>query len=482
MRKNRVAFISSACALALVASSYAGIDVITQAKKQEISTRPPACLALSQSGPPGSPPESKPTTVTTIGQAYYCILDNYYLGPSLDSRLLLVPAFAALTQELQRRGLDQSVATLPALVGKDDPEHQGRNWAAFSQVYEQITARLPQGSAVRQAVAEATMQGMVRALNESHASWGNTMGGRDIVGVSLSTSYGSPGAIDPAATAPLLVIRVTPGSPAEQAGVRPGDEIMAINDVPPYVNGAPSVGVIAWISNPTEGTPIKLVLHRPVTDATMTVTVIPSSAPGPGGGGGPAGGKLVDGNIAYVAVETFSVVAVDKALQEIAELRAGTQLRGVIVDLRGNGGGDPNAVAKLLGALAHGAITDYFCDGKDHCIANRTDDSVTLLNLPVVSLVDRRCGSACEQFAGAFKDLRLGKLVGTRTAGRVNPANSSLLDDGSVLFLPIYYQLGANGEIYNTIGVAADYYAPMTAADLSAGRDPGLAKAIELLR
>jgi carboxyl-terminal processing protease len=136
----------------------------------------------------------------------------------------------------------------------------------------------------------------------------------------------------------------------------------------------------------------------------------------------------------------------------------------------------------MLGALAHDTVTDYFCDGKDHCIANRTDDSVALLNLPVVALIDRKCASACEQFAGAVKDLQLGPLVGTRTAGRVNPASSYLLDDGSTLWLSIYSQLGANEEIYNTIGVAADHYAPMTAADLSAGRDPGLAKAIELLR
>jgi carboxyl-terminal processing protease len=81
---------------------------------------------------------------------------------------------------------------------------------------------------------------------------------------------------------------------------------------------------------------------------------------------------------------------------------------------------------------------------------------VALLNLPLVALVDRRCASACDQFVGAVKDLQLGTLVGTRTAGRVNPANPYRLDDGSVLWLPVYYQLGVNGEIYNTIGIATD--------------------------
>jgi carboxyl-terminal processing protease len=57
-----------------------------------------------------------------------------------------------------------------------------------------------------------------------------------------------------------------------------------------------------------------------------------------------------------------------------------------------------------------------------------------------------------------------------------------MLDDGSAILLPKYHEIAANKEIVNTIGVAADYYAPMTAADLSAGRDPGLAKAVELLQ
>ena len=45
-----------------------------------------------------------------------------------------------------------------------------------------------------------------------------------------------------------------------------------------------------------------------------------------------------------------------------------------------------------------------------------------------------------------------------------------------------YHEIAANGEVVNTIGVAPDHYAPMTAADLSAGRDPGLDRARQLLR
>src|SRR5258708_6083740 len=88
--------------------------------------RPPACQVRTDAPPDPSqmpgPPELKPTTITTIGQSYYCILDNYYGGPNLDDRSLLMAAFAGLTQELQRRGLDQAQAMPPALTGKADDD------------------------------------------------------------------------------------------------------------------------------------------------------------------------------------------------------------------------------------------------------------------------------------------------------------------------------------------------------------------------
>jgi carboxyl-terminal processing protease len=445
--------------------------------------QPPACEVLTPpEDPTEPPPELKPTTTTTIGQAYYCILDNYFSGPVLDGRSLLVPAFAALTQELQRRRLDQPRATLPALIGKKD-----RDWAAFGQVYEQITARLPQDPAVRQAVAEATMRGMVNSLNDNHVHWEHGFNFFDFTGMRLSGFQGP--SLDPVAKEPLFVAGLAPGGPAEAAGVKPGDEVIAVNDVPPYINGVLSEGVLKWITNGTPGTPLKLTLHRPVTDATFMVTITPSPAPPPGGPPppqppppGPPPSKLVDGNIAYVMVPGFFPRVADQVLAAIAELRKDTQLRGVILDLRGNGGGSPDEVFRLLGALAHDKVTSYWCNVRDHCTANRTDDSVALLNLPLVALTDRNCASACDSFASAVKDLHLGKLVGTRTAGVVSgPGAPYLLNDGSIMSLPKYHEIAPNKEVINTIGVAPDHYAPLTAADLSAGRDPGLARAIQLL-
>jgi carboxyl-terminal processing protease len=139
-------------------------------------------------------------------------------------------------------------------------------------------------------------------------------------------------------------------------------------------------------------------------------------------------------------------------------------------------------VSRLLGAFTHGAAWSYHCDVHGSCAARYTDSSVPLLHLPLVVLTDRNCVSACDAFSGAVKDLRLGTLVGTRTAGIVSgPAAGYLLDDGSVLRLPAGHDLGTDHELINGIGVAPDYYLPLTPQDLSTGHDPDITKALTLL-
>jgi len=430
---------------------------------------PTADLSPCLPGPPVGPPVMMPTTITTIGQAYYCILDNYYNGPILDARSLLVPAFVGLTQALQRRGLDQAGATMPPLTGKND-----RDWAAFRQVYEQVDARLPQDPGVRQAIAEATMRGMVEGLHDNHTEWQRGLT-PNLSGIILSGFRGVDD-LDPAVTEPFFALDVS--GPATKAGVLPGDEILAVNGIPPIVNHVPSVGALKWITDLRSAASVELTLHRPATDSTFTVTLFggPPAPPPPG----PAV-TLVNGNVAYAKLLGFGIESVDQVLAAVADL--GRSLRGIILDLRGNTGGDPDAVNRLLGAFVHDRITGYSCNVKDHCTASRTDDSVALLNRPLVVLTSRKCASACDHFAAAVKDLRVGALVGTRTGGVISGlAERYILDDGSSIQLPKFSGLAANGEVINEIGVAPDYYAPITAADLSAGRDYALTTAVTLLR
>src|SRR5215472_6449884 len=462
-----------AVAVVVLAACSAGPGGATHARQP--GAQPPPC---SPNPPPEAPP-SWPTTVTTIGQAYYCVFARYYAGPVLDDRVLLAGAFAGFTQELDRLGLDRPDATMPALTG-----HRDADWAAFAAVYRKVTGQLPASPAQRQELAAATMTAMVASLGNNHAEWSYpALPPGDVPGdLGIMTSPAPPlAAIAPReALPPLFITAVAPGSPAASHGLRPGDIIVTVDGAPPFPGGIISQGVMNQLFGPYPAPGrVTIQLHRPATGRTWTVTLAPAlyQALPP-----PVSVKLLNGDIAYVQLPGFFPGAADQVLGDISSLAPHARLRGLILDLRGNGGGTVADPARLLGAFIHGKAWSYDCDVHGRCTANDTDSRVPLLHLPLVVLTDRNCVSACDAFSGAVKDLRLGTLVGTRTAGIVAaPPAAYLLDDASLLALPATQALSAGHELINGIGVAPDYYLPLTAQDLSTGHDPDIAKALTLL-
>ena len=181
------------------------------------SGQPPLCSANL----PPVPPPLKPTTVTTIGQAYYCVFAHYYAGPVLDDRVLLAAVFAGFTQELDRLGMDRPDATMPALTG-----NRGSDWAAFAAVYRKVTGQIPASPAQRQELAAAALTGMITSLHDNHARWDYPAPPPGYVpgdlGIMMSPA---PGLADVALEEALLLLFVTavePGSPADSYGCGPG--------------------------------------------------------------------------------------------------------------------------------------------------------------------------------------------------------------------------------------------------------------------
>jgi len=459
-------------ALALAAcSSGAGSPTLTR----QVSGQPPPCSA----NPPPVAPPLHPTTVTTIGQAYYCVFAHYYAGPVLDDRVLLAGAFAGFTQELDQLGLDQADATMPALTG-----HRDSDWAAFAAVYRKVTSQLPASPAQRQELAAATMTSMTASLDNNHAGWSYPAPPPgDVPGdLGIMTSPAPPLAqtAPQEALPPLFITAVLPGSPAASHGLRPGDIIVLVDGAPPFTGGVISHGVMNLLFGPYPAPGrVTVQLHRPATGRTWTVTLTPTlyqAAPPP------ISAKLLTGDIAYVQLAGFFPGAADQVIEAVQNMAWNEKLHGLILDVRGNGGGAPPEVSRLLGAFIHGAAYAYDCDVHGSCPATYTDSSAPLLHLPLVVLTDRNCASGCDAFSGAVKDLRLGTLIGTRTAGIVAaPAAPYLLDDASLIILPARHELSARHELINGIGVAPDYYLPLTAQDLSTGHDPDIAKALTLL-
>ncbi|MFG1680796.1 S41 family peptidase [Nonomuraea sp. NPDC049269] len=431
--------------------------------------------------PQGAPGAETPTTIDVIEQAYFCILGNYYSGATLDARSLLTAGFVALTQEVNRNGRDLPGAGMPALTGD-----RKADWAAFEGVYRKVTDQVPD---LRDKLAVVTLEAMVAGLGDNHAGWthdakrppdyydGDGYGLGLQANVDASQADGNLGV----ALAPLFVTAVLGGA-AQAAGLRAGDIIESINGSAPFIDGKATPAIAALYPQYPEARPVRLRLLRQSAGRRWSVTLKPGLFQRDLAALQVVQSKLLDDDVAYVRLTGFVPDSADRALRAISRLRKGRTLSGVVLDLRGNGGGSPTEAIRLLSAFGHGKVTAYQCTVDGKCETSRTDDTVELLGLPLMVLTDRSCASACEHFSSAVKDLRLGQLVGTRTAGVISgPAQSYLLRNNTALGFPARHHLGPNREVIDRIGVPPDHYVPLTPKDAAAGRDPALAKALTLL-
>ena len=422
------------------------------------------------------------TGLSTIKQAYACILTGFYGRERLDHRVVLAAGFAGLTEELNRRGADRADAAMPPLAGD-----RMTDLDAFAAVYERVVAELPDDAALRQGVAAATIKAMVGSLHDNHSKWGRRAqppgGPGETYGLGFTTSpgYSITYRAPQKAMAPLFVNAVQ-GGPAAAARIRPGEIVQSVNGAPVFVDGVLSSGAMNLL-NPEYSTDrpdaVRLTLLDPYTGRVRKTTLRPKVFTPTTQ---PVTARRLDGDVAAIKLTDFQPGTADQVLAAIAGLREDKALRGLVLDLRGTNGGSSAEVVKLLSSFVHGKVHSYDCAPDDTCSPNRTDDAVPLLGLPLAVFIDGICASACDAFSAAVKDLKVGPLIGSRTSGMVSgPARMFTLDDGSTLSLPAAYQVGPNRELINGIGVAPDHYLPLTAKDLREGRDPAMAKALSLL-
>jgi carboxyl-terminal processing protease len=443
--------------------------------------KPAACVALD---PANKAPAPASTTLSTLEQAYWCLLDHYVTGKTLDNQVLLEGAFGALVQELLRKGLDQATAMLPALSGDRQAD-----WQVFSTAYQKVSQALAADADLQQDLAAATMQGMVQSLHDNHTSWSVSPPAAVLekfpngvaYGLGIVTSASAGPTYLPEARSPLFVTEVQPGSPAAAQHIALGDIIIAVNGNVPFSNDQLNPGVMAWLfpQPATDNQAVRVTFSRPRTGQTWTVTLTPTFFAPPVAS--PVSARALSDSLAYVRLTNFVPDAGDLVRQALEGLHL-KNLHGIVLDLRGNSGGSPTGVSQLLGAFVHDTIWGYLIDGNGQRFSQSVDNSVPLLHLSLVVLTDRHCASACDAFAGAVRDQAIGPLVGTRTAGAIAGAASAyFLNDGSVLGITAQLGMGVKGEMLNGIGVAPDYEASLTAQELSSGQDPAIAKAITLL-
>lgn len=272
----------------------------------------------------------------------------------------------------------------------------------------------------------------------------------------------------------LKVIAPLEGTPAQKAGLRPGDTLVKIEDT--FARDL-SIDEAVVLIRGEKGTVVRfLVLREGWAEARefsmeRAVIEVPSLS------------WRLQGDVAVLSLYHFSEKAkgdFQEAAMEILASRAET----IVLDLRNNPGGFLEVAQDIAGwFLERGAVVtiEEFGDGRESREYRAKDNNAQLSTYPIVVLVNGGTASAAEILAGALHDNRGVLLVGERSFGKGSVQELKLLKDDSSLKITVAHWLTPKGNFLTDVGLEPDVAVPMTEDDFAEDRDPQLDKALELV-
>ncbi|MCR5503283.1 MAG: S41 family peptidase [Lachnospiraceae bacterium] len=331
-------------------------------------------------------------------------------------------------------------------------------------------------------IEDGIYRGIINSLNDPYAEYfsAKELEGElnDIEGISYG--IGVVVSVDEELRMPV-VVSVVEGSPAEEAGVKSGDIIYEVEGESTY--GISLSKVVSKVKG-LEGTTVNLTFYREGEEDYLHMDIMRKHLIETRS---VAYGMLkpeeIDGTegIGYIAIETFDEATTDQFAEALAELKA-KGMRGLILDLRYNLGGDFNASVEIARSLLpagmivytedkNGNRKEYTCDGKRE------------FDMPLVVLVNEYTASASEILSGAIKDHNKGTIVGVTTYGKGIVQRIFSLEDGSAVKLTICAYFTPSGNNIQGTGITPDVEVEFDreAYDRD-GTDAQMNKAIEIIK
>ncbi len=365
------------------------------------------------------------------------------------------------------------------------PEDFGLFWEALQVIQERYVDRSALDDT---SLTYGAIRGMVESLgdtghtefltpDEVQAQQDSLSGTLTGIGVLLGERGGRP-----------VVMSVISGTPAEAAGVRSGDVILAIDGTSAERLG--TEGIVELVRG-LEGTEVTLtVMHRGVAEPA-DITIVRQRIQLE-----PVSWSFVPGTmIADVRLIQFSAGAAD-AVRVALEEAIGQGAQAIVLDLRSNPGG---LVDEAVGVASHFLDDGVVYQRRD---ADDATAPVSVLpdglatDLPLVVLIDLGTASSAEIVSGAIADNERGTLIGEQTFGTGTVLNTIELSDGSAVRVGIERWLTPDGELIFDRGITPDEIVELpldgallepadlrglSAEEFAASSDLQLRRAVELL-
>lgn len=264
----------------------------------------------------------------------------------------------------------------------------------------------------------------------------NTSGNYYGIGAALSQD---------AKTKEVTISKVYEGTPAEEAGLKDGDQIIKVNDTE---STSKELSALGQEIRGEEGTTVHLQVYRASNNKTFEIDVERKNVELPS-----ITSKMLDGGIGYIQISEFQSKTDEQFKSALADLKK-QGMKSLIVDVRSNPGGLINAASNILDQILPEGTVVYTEDkyGKRE---DYTSDS-NCLDCPIAVLVNENSASASEIFAGAIKDYNYGTLIGTKTFGKGIVQTVLPLEDGDAVKLTTAKYYTPKGNYIHGVGIEPD--------------------------
>lgn len=265
------------------------------------------------------------------------------------------------------------------------------------------------------------------------------------------------------------ILRVLEDNPAQKAGIIPGDVIAAVNGEDTLT--ASLDDVVTRIRG-EEGTTVKLTLIRGGEVQEVSITRETVTNPSVYGEVRDGVGRMIVSRFDDDTGSLARALARDFVEQNVA---------GVVLDLRGNGGGYVTAAQALAGVWLNNKVVVTERTGTKVVEELKTGSNPLLEGVPTVVLVNESSASASEIVAGALHDYGVATLIGTTTFGKGSVQKLVNVSDGAVLKVTIARWYTPNGHNISEKGITPDITVERTTEDINNSRDPQLEAALRSL-
>jgi carboxyl-terminal processing protease len=403
-------------------------------------------------------------------------LEKNYVDP-LTSAPLLNAALAAAAKKAA--GDAAATAAHPAapagaIAPIPDAATDAQAASLFTQEFTAIVTQAG-GRISETDLAFAAVDGMLQSLHDSHTGFVPPSLYQEIKRrESGQAAFTGVGIVLLHRDGQYYINEIYPGGPAEQAGIRVFDRVVAVDghataslgddDVSRMIRGTAGSRVTLSILRAGAAEPIDIsVVRGPIHVPTVTDRMLP-------------------GQIGYVRLYEF-VPGVGTGVRGALQDLVGQGMRALVFDLRGNPGGLVSELREVSAAiLPMGTPVLQMRTRAGRSIVMRTPSGpVVPSSVPIVVLVDDGTASAAELLAAAIQEQGRGVVAGTKTAGAVEIGITIDLPDGAGMSVTVARVTTGKGARLEGQGITPDTNEVLTSAAMNEGHDNQLDRAIEIL-